>query len=54
MYNVIDSISFDDVDGGVWKQGYPIKVQDSQWTPEKPLKVFLIPHSHDDPGSYIL
>ncbi|KAF6027849.1 MAN2A1 [Bugula neritina] len=50
MYNVIDSISFDDVDGGVWKQGYPIKVQDSQWTPEKPLKVFLIPHSHDDPG----
>ena len=50
MYDVLNTANFDDVDGGVWKQGYPIHYQDTLWTADKPLKVFVIPHSHTDPG----
>ena len=51
MYKVLDTISFKDIDGGVWKQGFDIKYSESDWTADKPLKVFVIPHSHDDPGN---
>jgi alpha-mannosidase II len=48
--DLISKISFDDVDGGVWKQGYDIKYNEKEWTSEKKLTVFVIPHSHNDPG----
>jgi len=50
MVDVIDSLNYKDVDGGVWKQGFPIFYEETQWTAENPLKVIVIPHSHDDPG----
>ncbi len=45
-----DKLPFDDPNGGVWKQGYDIEYDQSQWTPDKKLKVILMPHSHCDPG----
>lgn len=50
MYDVYDSLPFDNVDGGVWKQGFALTADDAKYTKEKPLKVFLVPHSHNDPG----
>ena len=50
MQAVFDRLPFDNVDGGAWKQGFPISYDKSKWTEAKPLKVFVIPHSHTDPG----
>lgn len=41
---------FKDPDGGAWKQGFEISYDKSQWTDEDPLEVWVIPHSHNDPG----
>jgi hypothetical protein len=49
--NVIDmrvlnyELPFTDPDGGVWKQGW-----DLQPTTVSPLTVYVVPHSHCDPG----
>jgi len=45
-----ESLPFDDVNGGVWKQGFDITYDTAQWTNEKKLEIILMPHSHCDPG----
>ena len=41
-------LPFSDVDGGAWKQGFD--VQPIELTSDKPLRIFVVPHSHCDPG----
>eukprot|EP01128_Nolandella_sp_AFSM9_P011745 TRINITY_DN8673_c0_g1_i1.p1 TRINITY_DN8673_c0_g1~~TRINITY_DN8673_c0_g1_i1.p1 ORF type:complete len:1206 (-),score=136.11 TRINITY_DN8673_c0_g1_i1:152-3748(-) len=42
-------LPFADDDGGVWKQGWPL-TNPRDWTASEPLEVFVVMHSHTDPG----
>lgn len=49
MEKVFQELKFDNQPGGAWKQGFEVSYNMSQWD-DKPLEVFLVPHSHQDPG----
>ena len=51
MLDMFDVMPFDNIDGGAWKQGWNVKYDDSEFDKEQ-LNVFVVPHSHNDPGKY--
>lgn len=49
MEDIYGLIKFDNPDGGVWKQGWNIQI-DQKKLNRTPLRIFVVPHSHNDPG----
>ncbi|XP_049515502.1 alpha-mannosidase 2x-like, partial [Dermacentor silvarum] len=49
VYDLYEKIAFDNPDGGVWKQGWKLEYEESMWTKDRKLRVFVVPHS-TNPG----
>ena len=45
-----EEIAFSNAAGGVWKQGWELSYDNTDYTTDNPLEVFVVPHSHNDPG----
>ena len=50
MSAVLDTLPYDNGNGGVWKQGFELSYSMTSFREEDPLQVFIMPHSHNDPG----
>ncbi|PIO55173.1 hypothetical protein TELCIR_23443, partial [Teladorsagia circumcincta] len=50
MLDLYDVLSFDNPDGGAWKQGWDVTYDKDKVAEEKTLQVIVLPHSHCDPG----
>ena len=51
MSSLLDSLDFNDIYGGVWKQGFELNYTMDSFSDDNILQVYLMPHSHNDPGN---